>query len=652
MKTDQQELTMQQTEEAAELQATAANQEANEPQVKEVETVEEQTPEVEPQATPEEAAPCVEVSEEEASADQEGVQVDELSAEQEEQRIAEMNLQELCDKLVKDIEELPILQLRTPVEQTKIAFYKKVKAVDDAKKAAFIEAGGDVDEYKAEISAEEIRFKELLMLYRNKRDQAFAKSEEQKEANYKAKLEIIEELKTLVNSTETLGQTFATFRELQTKWKEIGIVPMGVTKDLWETYHHHTENFYNFVKINKELRDIDLKRNYETKLSLCEQAEALFELPSAVSAFNELQKLHDLYREAGPVALEFKEQLWERFKAASSRVNKRHQEHYDVIKEEQERNLALKKEICEKVEGFSALPLVSAKEWNEVQDQVTELQKVWKTIGFAPKKDNNAIYERFRAACDKFFDTKREFFAGMRTEMDDNLQLKTDLCVQAEALSESEDWKATTDALVELQKEWKKIGPVSRKYSDSVWKRFRAACDKFFERKSEHFKGVDGQYTGNLEAKLAVIEELKAMQGSEELTFDTLKEVMQRYSAIGFVPIRKKEALAKEYKKVCDSLFEFLRAKEGSSRIEKYRQKVSAAKAAGESRNVGSDREKMLNKLRNLEAEVKLLENNIGFFGSSKGASALVADVERKIEKVKGEMAEIIQKIKIIDQEA
>lgn len=561
-----------------------------------------------------------------------------------------LGAEELCQTLALDIQNMPISALRTRVEQIKVAFYRHIRTADEAAKAKFVEAGGAADEYKAEVSEIEKRFKELLTIFRDKRDKFAALSEEQKEANYKAKLAIIEELKALVDSTETLGQTFAAFRELQTRWKEIGIVPIAATKDLWETYHHHTENFYNFVKINKELRDLDLKRNYEAKIAICEEAEALGEIESAVSAFNELQKLHDRYREAGPVVPEFKEQLWERFKTASSRINKRHQDHFDSQREEQERNLALKAEICVKVEEFGAAPHTSSKEWNEAQDAITELQKVWKTIGFAPRKDNNAIYERFRAACDKFFEAKRAFFGGLRSEMDDNLQAKTDLCVQAEALSQSEDWKETTALLLDLQKRWKEIGTVSRKHSDIVWKRFRAACDKFFERKGEHFKESDTQFGDNLTAKQAIIEELKALEGSAELSFDKLKEVMGRFSAIGFVPIKQKETVAKAYKTICDTLFDSLRSAEGGQRIERFKDKISTARSGGQ-RVGGGEREKLVGRLRSLEADVKLLENNIGFFANSKNAGALIADVERKIEHAKTEIAEVKEKIKIFDKQ-
>lgn len=560
------------------------------------------------------------------------------------------DLNGLLEILAADIQQMPLAQLKGRIETIKVLFYKIVRARDEVNRAKFIEEGGVADEYKAEVSPEETRLKELLTIYRTRRDSAVQATEEQKAANYAAKLELIEELKSLVDSTETMGQTFAAFREIQNKWKEIGIVPISNTKDLWETYHHHTENFYNFIKINKELRDLDLKRNYEAKLELCERAEALMEVESATSAFNELQKLHDLYREAGPVAAEYKEQLWERFKAASSRINKRHQEYYDSLREEQEHNLALKEELCIKVEEFAALPLTSVAEWNSVQDQITELQKVWKTIGFAPKKDNNRIYERFRAACDKFFAAKRAFFGTMRSEMDENLQVKTDLCVMAETLCESDDWKATTDALIELQKRWKASGAVSRRHSDAIWKRFRAACDKFFERKSAHFKDSDSSYADNLAAKLAIIDELAALESADDLNFDKLKEVMGRFTAIGFVPIKQKESVSKKYKEVVDRLFERLRAAEGSSRIERYKERVGQMRTTSGAGRVSSERDKLYKKMKDLQAEIATLENNIGFFAKSKNAGALVEGVERKIEKIRTEVEEVVAKIALIDQ--
>ncbi len=566
---------------------------------------------------------------------------------------SQMTPEELTALLSDFIKEKPIAELKESVEQIKVSFYKKIKALDEKAKMLFVVEGGKEEDFKAEVSEVETRFKELLAIYRDSRNKLTAMTEEQKEENHKSKLAIIEELKGLVNSTETMGSTFATFKELQNKWRKIGPTPLGVTKDLWETYHHHTENFYNYVKINRELRDLDLKRNLELKRDICERAEALANNNSPIVAFNELQKLHDEYREAGPIAPEHKEELWERFKAASSVVNKRHQEHYDTLRAAQQENLDKKSAICDKIEAVvEVITATSAKEWNELQQKIVDFQAEWKTIGFAPKKDNTAIYERFRTACDKFFAAKREFFSTVKDGMQSNLDAKRALCEKAEALSLSEEFKTATEQIIALQKEWKTVGVVPRKHSEELWSRFRGACDKFFERKSAHFKengGGGGSYAQNLELKNAIVEELKALEGTTELSFDKLKEVMGRFNAVGFVANSKKDALMKEYKAVCDKLFDTLRSREGAEKIEHFRGKVSASMSSG--KGVDSERDKLTQRLRTLEAEARQLGNNIGFFGNSKGVNPLKQEVERKIEKVNNEIAEVKQKIKIIDKE-
>ncbi|CDN31732.1 hypothetical protein BN938_1652 [Mucinivorans hirudinis] len=556
---------------------------------------------------------------------------------------------ELVEMLATALAERAVQQLRTTVEAIKINFYKLHRADVETARASFVEAGGNGEEFTPESDELEVKFKGLISDYRTKRDEYVANIETEKENNYKAKIAIIEEIKELTNSGETLNNTFTTFRELQNRWKEIGIVPQEKIKDLWDTYHHHVENFYNFIKINKELRDLDLRRNYEAKLVLCEEAEALMLEPSAVNAFHKLQKLHEQWREIGPVSLEFKDQIWERFKEASTRVNKRHQDYFDGIKEEQERNLQLKEELCIKVEEFLNQPFTTRREWSDASDAIAEIQKVWKTIGFAPKRENTVIYERFRAACDKFFEAKREYFGGLKSELDDNLQVKVDLCIQAEAISESEDWKAATDAIIELQKKWKQSGAVARKYADDVWKRFRAACDKFFERKAEHFNNVDSKFNENLEAKKQLLKELaEALEDKANLTFDKIKEFQRRWSEVGFVPIKYKEAIANEYKELVDKIFAHLRAGEGERRIERFKERITSIKDGGKGR-IGSERDKLFNKVRGLEDDIKVWQNNIGFFARSKNADALVKEVEKKIAKAKAEIAETIEKIKMID---
>ncbi|WP_297829210.1 DUF349 domain-containing protein [uncultured Rikenella sp.] len=558
--------------------------------------------------------------------------------------------EELIALLAEMLEKRPVQQLRGDVEAVKIAFYKAGRAEIEAQRTAFIENGGAAEDFKPAENENEAKFKESLVRYREKRDAFVNQAEEEKERAYATKLRIIEELKELVNGNETLGQTFNAFRELQQRWKEAGLVPQEKLKDLWETYHHHVENFYNYIKINKELRDLDLKKNYEAKTELAEEAEKLMLEPSVTEAFHKLQKLHDQWREIGPVAAEFKEALWDRFKEASRQINKRHQDYFEGIKEEQKQNLALKTELCEKVEELAAGALTSHKEWNAASERVIEIQKVWKTIGFAPKKDNTKIYERFRAACDRFFEAKRTFYQGMKSEIADNLQAKLDLCVQAEALQESEDWKATTDALIALQKKWKEIGATSRKHSEQVWKRFRTASDRFFARKAEHFGNQDSQYAENLTQKQSLLDEMRArLQEKAGITFDAIKEYQRKWAEIGFVPIKKKEAIQAEYRKIVDGLFDLLRGEERERHLRNFRDKVAKIQEEG-SRKLGQERDRIYAKIRQIEADIQLWENNIGFFSKSKNAEGLVKEVESKIARAKAQIATMLEKIKLIDR--
>ena len=587
------------------------------------------------------------------AADEAGLDIGEETTEEQEAAttanddLSGMSEAELVALFASKIESEPVQTLRPVVEAIKIALYKQHRARIEAERKAFLEAGGEAEAFTPTPDADEQRFKELFGQYRELRDKHIAELEANKEANLKVKLAIIEELKELINSDETMNTTFARFRELQTKWKETGLVPQQNVKDLWETYNLHVENFYNFIKINKELRDLDLKKNYEVKLALCEQAEALAMESQIVEAFRKLQKLHDEWRETGPVAIEFKETLWERFKEASSRINKRHQEHFESLKAEQTKNLALKSELCEKAEALLVQPITSRKEWNKAGEELLDIQRVWKTIGYAPKKDNNRIYERFRAACDKFFELKREYYAGQKSEMENNLLVKQELCAQAEALAISEDWKHATDELIALQAQWKKSGAVARRHSDAIWKRFRAACDKFFERKAAHFSSIDSEHEQNLKLKQALLEEMKAAD-IKAGGFDLVKEFQRRWSQIGFVPIKHKDALQKEYKAIVDGMFSTLRSSERDRSMNRFKERVANMKGGNQLR---SEREKLYNKVRQMEQDIALLENNIGFFSKSKNAESLIADVREKIERAKREMAELIEKVKLIDQE-
>ena len=602
-----------------------------------------------------EAEVAADFAEEDAAldAEQAGLAIGEQMAEEEAAADVDKNdlsgksKQELIDMFASLLENEPIQTLRKSVEAIKIAFYKLHRAEVEAARRAFEAEHGEDAEFTPAADALEARLKDLFKEYRHRRDEYISNLDSIKEENLKIKLEIIDELKELVNSDETLNNTFAKFRDLQQRWKDTGLVPQSKVKDLWETYNLHIENFYNFIKINKELRDLDLKKNYEQKLQLCEQAEALMVEPSIVEAFHKLQKLHDEWRETGPVANEHKESLWERFKAASSRINKQHQEYFDAIKQEQLKNLELKTELCVKTEALAEHPNTSRKEWNKASERLIEIQKMWRTIGFAPKKDNTRIYERFRTACDRFFEAKREFYAGVKSEMEHNLQVKLEICEAAEALQNSDEWKHATEELIALQTKWKQAGAVSRRYSDQVWKRFRAACDKFFERKSQYFANIENEHDVNLKKKLALIEEMLSadiVAGG----YDMIKEFQRRWSEIGYVPIKQKDAVQKKYKEAVDQMFGALRGSERDRSMNRFKERLQGMKSSGDKR-LRNERERLYNKVRQMEQDIALLENNIGFFSKSKNAETMIADIREKIAKAKQELQLTIEKVRLID---
>ena len=584
-----------------------------------------------------------------------GLELDEETAEEaaavatlSEDEFAGKSKSEMLDLFAAMLEEKPVQSLRRTVDQLKVAFYRIRRAEVESARRAYLEAGGAEENFSAPVDEAENRLKELFKEYRHRRDSFIANLDAEKEENLKVKMAIIDELKELVGSDEMLNHTFTKFRELQQRWKETGLVPQAHVKDLWETYNLHVEHFYSFIKINKELRDLDLKKNYEQKISLCEQAESLVMEPSVVEAFHKLQKLHDEWRETGPVANEYKETLWERFKAASSRINKQHQEHFEQLKAEQVKNLELKSELCAAVEELAAQPFTSRKEWNKASERLLEIQKTWKTIGFAPKKDNNRIYERFREACNNFFEQKRAYYADVKNEMEQNLQHKLELCAEAEALSMSEEWKKTTDELIALQARWKQAGAVSRRHSEVVWKRFRAACDKFFERKAAHFASIDNEHEQHLQQKLALLDEMAAADVKTG-GYEVIRDFQRRWGEIGFVPIKQKDAIQKRYKAAVDQLFEQLRGSERDRSMGRFKEKLSTMK--GGDRRMASERERLYNKVRQLEQEIALLENNIGFFSKSKNAQSLIEEVKQKIERAREQMQATIEKVKLIDQQ-
>lgn len=559
---------------------------------------------------------------------------------------------ELINALRSILENEDFERMKDDVEAIKVYFYRKHRTKLESAKNAFVEAGGNPDEYAPEEDPYETDLKNLLKQFQDLRTEHNRKLDEEKELNLEKKYEIIEEIKSLINNKESINKTFHDFRELQNQWREIGPVPQTKLKDLWDTYHHHVENFYDYIKINKELRDMDLKKNMETKIELCEKTEELLVEPSIIKAFNILQKYHEQWREIGPVPRDKKDELWERFKAATSIINKKHQEYFESRKSEQKKNLDAKIALCEKVEEIANTEIDSHRDWDEKSKELIELQKLWRTIGFAPKKDNNKIYERFRLASDKFFDRKREFYNQNKEEQQNNLQMKTDLCVQAEALKDSTDWKKTSDEFIEIQKAWKQIGPVPRKYSDAIWKRFRAACDYFFENKAKHFSSIDGEQLENLKLKKELLEEVKkfALSGDDGADLDKLKDFQRRFTEIGHVPYKDKDTIQNEFRDLINKHFDALRIDEKRRNLMKFKNKVANSSGTSKGQNkMRFEREKYMNKLKQMENDLALLDNNVGFFANTKNAEALIEDVNQKILVTKEKIEFLKEKIRIMD---
>ncbi|MBR6540574.1 MAG: DUF349 domain-containing protein [Bacteroidales bacterium] len=557
--------------------------------------------------------------------------------------LSNLSLAEILQKFIQMVEADDKTDLLKYGESYKAAFYKVLNENKEQ---------GESNEDS--VSDEEVTFKEFYAQYKELKQKNSQEQEKAKEENYLLKLKVIEELKALLDSTEDLNTTIPAFRELQTRWKSIDMVPQSKVKELWDTYQHCVEKFYDYIKINNEFRDLDFKKNLEAKTLLCEKAEALEQEGNIVIAFKELQKLHQEWKELGPVAKEHRESIWDRFKSVTSVINKKHQSFFEKLKGEQKNNLEAKILICEQAEQIASVFPDESSEWNTLSKQMEDLQEKWKTIGFAAKKDNQKIYDRFREACDKFYNSKREYYANFKNVMQDNLKRKEQLCEQAEALINSEDWKKATDQLINLQKLWKEVGPVARKQSDIVWKRFRAACDYFFERKSAHFGKVDEGYGNNLKAKQDLIAEIKNYKLSDSKEDNTLamREFQNRWNEIGFVPFADKEKVQQEFNAAMDAHFADIRSLDSEKKLNKFKKMVMEVKNSSKgSRGLKAEREKLMNKYRKIEQDIATFENNIGFFSKSKGADALISDVRRKVAIAKEELIHIEEKIQIIDKQ-
>ena len=543
---------------------------------------------------------------------------------------------------------------RADVETLKQAYYKIRRNEVEEEKAAFLENGGEEKDFVASEDETENKIKDLLSTYKEKRAALLAEEERIKNENYTLKLQLIDKLKALTESSDDFNKLYNDFKEIQQKWKEIKLVPAEYVNDLWKNYQIYSEKFYDLIKINNQFREYDFKKNLEMKTALCETVERLQNEPDVVSAFHQLQKLHQQWREIGPVAKELRDELWARFKTASTAINKRHQEHFEKLKAKEQENLEAKTAICEEIEAIDFSQLKSFKDWENKNKEVIALQEKWKTIGFAPKKHNVKIFERFRAACDAYVNKKSEFYKSLKEGMEKNLELKKALCEKAEALKDSTDWKETTEQLIALQKEWKKVGSVARKHSDSIWKRFITACDYFFEQKNKNVVSQKSVEQQNLAAKKEIIEKIKALD--ENLPHNeavaTLKEYMAAWNQIGFVPFKDKDKVYKAYHEAVDQQFDRLKVDMNERKMQSFRNNVnSLAEGSDNKGRLYSERERLMRTYERMKNELQTYENNIGFLSvSSKGGGGLVKEMERKIEKLKEEMKLIIQKIDTIDE--
>ena len=553
---------------------------------------------------------------------------------------AELSKEGLLEALEKIVNRDDVHKCKSYVDYIKTLFYKQINAEVEQQREKFIENGYEPKDFRATPDPLEDKFKALFDQYRDKRNKYNEQLEQEKLNNLKLKQEIVSKIENLINTQDNINQTFDEFKNLQKQWREIGIVPQADAKQLWESYNYQVERFYDIVKINRELRDLDLKKNTEQKIKLCERAEELLLEPKVVKAFNELQKLHEQWREIGPVFAAQKEEIWERFKKATYTINKKHQDYYANLKKEQENNFRAKTILCEKAEEIVAKDYHSRSEWDAQNKEILSLQQFWKMIGFAPKKHNNAVYERFRSACDKFFEKKREYFTQNKEEEENNLQLKEDLCVQAEGLKDSTDWKKTTDILKRLQMKWKTIGPVPRKHSEEIWQRFRAACNTFFDNKKKHFDSIDKEQEENLKLKEQLIAEVENFQSadSDEKNIAALKEMQKRWSEIGLVPISKKDALYDRFRKAIDMQFAKINIDEAKRNEIKMKHLIEAAQCNPQALDkLRNERDRLKGRLDTLRQQIALSENNLGFFAKSKNADAMIESFRQKMEKQKEE---------------
>ena len=546
-------------------------------------------------------------------------------------------------------EEVP---QKDEVEYLKSSFYKLHVAEREAKLKAYLDAGGDPEQYQYTPDEQEEAFKAEMGIIKEKRAKVFKEQEAEKQENLTKKLAIIDRIKAMVTTPDEANKNYKEFKALQEQWREIKNVPADKANELWRNYQLYVEQFYDMLRLNSEAREYDFKKNLELKTGLCEAAEKLADEEDVISAFHQLQKLHQEYREIGPVAKEQREEIWNRFKAASSVINKRHQQHFEGVRAKEEDNLARKTVLCEKVEAIAAEENKGSGDWEKHTKQIIDIQTEWKTIGFAPQKMNVKIFERFRAACDDFFGRKAAYFKGLKETFKENAEKKRALIEKAKELQSSTEWKSTSDKFIALQKEWKTIGMVPKKLGDQLWEEFLAACNTFFEARNAAGAGARGEERENLEKKLGIIEQLKALatETGEEVA-DKVQKLVDEYNAVGHVPYKEKDKLYKEYHAVLDKLYKDLNISVAKRKLNNFKQNLKSVAERGENA-LDNERTRLFRQYENLKSEIQTYENNLGFLNaSSKKGNSLIDEMNRKVQKLKDDMNLIREKIKAIDAE-
>ncbi|MBE9481334.1 MAG: DUF349 domain-containing protein [Bacteroidetes bacterium] len=563
----------------------------------------------------------------------------------------QLTKEQLVELLEATVKEPDVTSIKTKIALIKVAFLKINKIEKDRQLEKYIAEGGVEEDYSPPEDQLEERFKLSFSIYKQNKAKYNQEQEKLKQDNLEKKKQILEELKVLISSEETLKKTYDEFKILQERWKEIGMVPQGEINNLWQSYHFLVEKFFDKVKINKELRDLDLKKNLESKIKLCEKTEELLLETSILKSFKQLQKYHEEWKEIGPVANDKKDEIWERFKAATDKINERRREHYAKLYEDQKNNYEAKSVLCDKAEKLIAIEISSIKEWQDHTEQMNELFKIWKTIGPTPKKQNDEIWQRFKSSMNTFFTNKKEYFVEIKEQQVNNYNLKIDLCVQAEAMKNNTDWKKTTREMINLQKEWKNTGPVPRKNSDKIWKRFRAACDEFFNSKSEYYANIQDHEVNNLKLKQELIQKVEDYKFGEDKkeNLKVIKEFQREWMDIGHVPIKEKEKLQNEFRLAVDKHLDNLKISSTEISTLNYKTRIEAMKDSQSVKNfIFKERNFISNKISKLREDVNLWENNIGFLTDTINANILKAEFEKKINKAKQNLTNFEAKLKVL----